>query len=116
MKEASQYTKLLADEGIRLTSLGLDEIALSRENAMMALDIFVEERIPVLGGDVYFLKNARVSPAYANWYTERSAEEPVSSFAERTWVESREYIGKFIEPPDMGALFVFVLGSAEAGG
>jgi hypothetical protein len=113
MIEYSQYTKLLADDGIQLTSLGLDEVALTKKNAMRALDIFVDKKTPVLGGDVYFLKNGRLSSAYANWYTERSPEETISSYAERTWVESREYIRNFVEPPDTAALFVFVLGSGD---
>lgn len=109
MNKHTRYRDLLEAKGIQLTSLGLGEIGLTREDAFTALEIFKEEGTPILGGDVYYLENNHISLAYANWYVKSVKEEAPEFYAKRSWIESRDYIKNIPDSEDKKILFVFTI-------
>jgi len=110
MKTSSRYQSLSDKHGITLLEdFGIADIALKREDALLAIDFLREDGIPILGGDVFFEVGSTLELAYANWFTERRAGEDLDAFVKRTCSETLDYITGF--PPKIGAtpLFVFVV-------
>lgn len=103
--------------GHSLAALGLNESAFCRSDAFYALDLATKEGRPILGGDVYYLgSDDRVTPAYANWHTDRQKDEEPAAYANRTWQTTREYLERFPENAGTCPIFVFVLAPPVAKG
>ncbi len=49
----SEDVKKILEGGIPLASVGIDNWALNKDQAMRAFDEFERQKIPILGGDVY---------------------------------------------------------------
>lgn len=60
------YDRLLAEKGISLSAIGLREFGLTRQDALIAVDLLHTAGFPVLGGDVYFAYPGGIESAYAN--------------------------------------------------
>ena len=102
------YEKILADKGISLTTLGLEEVALRREDALAAIREFRELSVPILGGDVYFEQQGTIEPAYANWYVDQQKDESRKNFADRSCEKAERYVAEFPEKGAKLPLFVLV--------
>ena len=101
---------MLDTQGVPLSDdLGIDDIALTREAALIAIDLLVGDGVLILGGDVYFRRPGGIEIAYANWFTEQHAGESMDYFIERAGVETKAYIDRFPIREDMTALFAFVI-------
>jgi hypothetical protein len=106
MSKGDRYRGLLAEQGVSLDSLGSKEVALDRRNALEAVKLLAEDRIPILGGDVYFYHEGRMTVAYANWYTEREADESEGVYLQRSWEKAKDYISHFPESAEKTPMFV----------
>ena len=106
MKPDAEYRKLIEAKGISLQSPGLTEVALSRDDAILAVDLLRTASIPILGGDVYFKKPTGIELAYANWFSEPLAGESRERFVTRSCLETERYIQNF---PSTEATPIFVL-------
>jgi hypothetical protein len=106
MKTSIEYQQLIENCGISLQSLGIDDIALNREDAICATDLLCTSTIPILGGDVYIKKANRIELAYANWHSDPSSNETRAQFAERSCSEAKQYIFDY---PSSDAIPVFAL-------
>ena len=69
-------------------SFHLVDIALGREDALIAVEFLKEDGIPILGGDVFFRRKNRMELAYANWYTKILPDEEMSAYVERSCLET----------------------------
>jgi hypothetical protein len=109
MKISKDFEKLLADRGVSLEDLGLQDIALRRNDAIRAIQLLLRDSIPVLGGDVYYHEDSRNSIAYANWYCEPEGGENVAAFATRSCKRASEYINRFPELEGREPVFALVV-------
>lgn len=94
--------------GIPLSSIGVDNWALTKEQAMLALEEFERRNMPVLGGDVYELVDAYPEPNYDNWYCDRNANESIEDFVARSVHYARDYIERYSNPSGHETFFVLV--------
>ena len=106
MNSETEYRKLLETRGISLQSPGLTEIALSRADAILAIDLLLSASILILGGDVYFKKDTGIESAYANWHSDAMEGEDRKDFVSRSYLETKDYIDNF---PSTEPMPVFVL-------
>ncbi len=106
MNPELEYQKLLKIRGVLLQSLGLAEIALTRDDAIVAVGLLRGASIPILGGDVYFKKGTDIKFAYANWHSDPMGGEGRGSFVDRSCLEALNYIENF---PSTEAMPIFVL-------
>jgi hypothetical protein len=102
----SRVRELLVNRGIPVP--GTDERALCRDDALRCVSLSLQGATPILGGDVYYLRDAGLEPAYANWHTDRFADESQVEFLERTCESARRYIAAFPEHPGNQPVFVIV--------
>lgn len=114
MKNEQTYGDIIEGRGVSLSMLGLRERALSRADALTAVDLLKAARTPILGGDVYFDRGGAVENAYSNWYVEKRLSESYAEFALRSCIESRAYISTFPGSPDATLLFVLVLSDGDS--
>jgi Immunity protein 40 len=105
---ASTFEELLA-KGISLQDLGLTEVALHRADALLAAEALRASSVPILGGDVYFVRKGKVEQGFANWHSDRHPDERLPEFVERSYRETRKYLEAFPDRPEMAPVFVFVV-------
>ena len=74
----------ILSEGNTLESLGVNNWALSRKDAIYALTQLKKMGVGVLGGDVYLMKDDNFKPNYDNWFCEKTDLEIDSIFVERS--------------------------------
>ena len=110
MTESLTPQDFLERRGVLLDELGLSEHALSRSDALEAVELVVSHGGTILGGDVYFEIGGRIETALANWGSDRREDESIEAYAKRSCAESRSYISRFPDPPEGQVLFVIVLG------
>lgn len=106
MKTSIKYQRLIESRGISLQEIGIDDVALNREDAICAIDLLRTSAIPILGGDVYIKNAGRIDLTYANWHSDPRANETRDQFAERSCLEARRYISDY---PSSEAMPVFLL-------
>ena len=109
MLTSKSYQEILHSKGLRLNQLGIEEIALSRHDALRAIGFLESDLIPILGGDVYYRSGSKIEVAYDNWHSDPVPEETQSDFLRRGWKTAREYIEAFPERQGVDLLFVLVV-------
>ncbi len=87
-------------QGESTASSGSTNWAFRREAALQAIDQFLKESIPILGGDVLEKKNENWSSTYDNWSIEIKEGESIRAYAERSAIETRKYIESYWEGED----------------
>lgn len=95
MKAPTEYQRLIECKGISLRELGVDDVALNRKDAISAIELLQTSSIPILGGDVYNQSANHTDLAYANWHCEPTTNESHAQFAERSCIESKQYIANY---------------------
>lgn len=110
MKLPIEYERLLESVGIPLGMPGTQDIALSRQHALLGIRLLRSAAIPVLGGDVFFCEKGSVKLAYANWSSNKRLDESLISFCERSCTEAQRYISEFSAEKNNEPLFVLVPG------
>lgn len=107
LERLSQFVK---ERGVGLlVPCGVNEYALSRADALHAIDLLESAGIPILGGDLYMARHGRIENVYTPWASEPSAWESETEYARRSCNESRSFISKILEPLDSVAMFVLVV-------
>ena len=108
MSAAHEYNELLKSRGVPLRELGIGDIALDRTDALNAVELLRKSSIPILGGDVYFKRQSGIELAYANWHSDPQPGEDRQRFANRSCLETENYIRSF-PPSDAAPLFSLVI-------
>jgi hypothetical protein len=106
MTASNEFEDLLKNAGISLAMPGLKDVGLLREDALRAVEILRDAKLPILGGDVYFRRKDRIEIAYANWYANSKPSEDRETYIRRSWDTTEAYLRNFTEPSDAEALFV----------
>lgn len=95
--------------GIHLsTHIGVDEFALLKSDALKALQMLQEHRIPVLGGDVYCNDNGKIKYTYDNWYCDRENNENNDEYALRSIINAKYFIENYTLLGNGSPIFVLV--------
>jgi hypothetical protein len=97
--------------GVSLAPIGSANWALSREDALAAVDKLYAMNVPILGGDVYRLENGDLIFEYGGWHSDQAVSESAGAFVARSWRETKTYIEEY---PLKSALFVIVPGVGES--
>lgn len=108
-EEPVTFEEMLNTRGVRLNRPGQHEVGLNAHDALNAIAVLETDGRLVLGGDMYFLRDGRIEPAYAGWHVKRQPNENAFAFAKRSCEEAREYILQLPLPTNDTRLFVFVL-------
>jgi len=114
MEIQQKLPKALCSRAKSLESLGLQEVAWTKSDALELLAQLEGSAISVLGGDVYSTSSGRLKPAYENWFCERRSEEELQAYAERSQHVAVAFLRAYPDRPE--ALFALVLCQDETAG
>lgn len=81
--------------GLRLDIIGVDNWALTRSQALAALDKISETDASVLGGDVLSVTGQDIRHNYDNWACDHKIGEAEIEYKKRSIVAARDYIIKY---------------------
>ncbi|EMM83588.1 Imm40 family immunity protein [Leptospira interrogans] len=81
--------------GVHLSDAGVNNWALTKDQALMALEKFLKLDIPILGGDVYEYKNGIIESNYNNWYCDPDEGETNSEYVRRSIEKAIKYIQEY---------------------
>ncbi|MFT3980444.1 MAG: Imm40 family immunity protein [Ferruginibacter sp.] len=94
--------------GKPLYEIGINNWALSKPEALNAIDQFHSLGISILGGDVYTMTNELFIPTHDNWYCDQLPQEAQIEFLNRSIVKARHYIEAYKINADDKIYFVLV--------
>ena len=106
MKKLSQKW---IDIAVNLGSIGVNQLAWNRKDALDLLQNIQEADIGILGGDLYVQEGDSISSTGDNWYCERIPDEDDQSYYARSKLESIQFINKKTDIEDENSLFVLVM-------
>lgn len=87
--------------GHQLNDIGLRNWALTKSQALTALEQLAARQIPILGGDVYQYIEGVIKPNYDSWYCDQLPDESKEAFLKRSIPKAKEYIEVYpIKEPD----------------
>lgn len=105
----SKRVELIVSNGIALHEQGVNNWALPKRQALVALNKFENEKISVLGGDVYELNNNEPESNYDSWYCDKEPGESSDDYMVRSVNKARAYIFNYNSPNKRQELFVLVV-------
>src|SRR6218665_838680 len=103
MKNISMYLDFLKEKGKPLSEInpGSDEIALTVNDALQALELLIDSQTAILGGDILSEENNELAYAYQlwgeeyqylNWHCDKNDNESKADYLQRSYVLAREAI------------------------
>lgn len=95
-------------KSIPLEKFGINDFSWEKIDAIEMINLIQNEKIGILGGDVYRLEKDRLISTYDNWFFEPEAEESINSFNLRSKKESIKYIENYPIEPGEKILFAIV--------
>ncbi len=78
------YQAFLTRKGHRLGAIGVNAVALSRDDALAALQALSGSQVAVLGGDVYQVQGSLIKVTRDSWYARRRDSESTAEYVRRT--------------------------------
>jgi hypothetical protein len=100
----------LMSVGISLDSLGFEDFAWLPQDALEIIRKLTEARIPILGGDVFFLQNNKPTHTIDSWYIKRKEEyASPKAFLEESEQKAVNYIKAYTKRNGSAYCFSFVL-------
>jgi hypothetical protein len=103
------FKEILATRGRDLREIGLDEVALSKRDALDAIQSLEGHQIAVLGGDVYFEEGGRIRPRLHNWFCEKQPNEHPFEFTKRSQIVALNFVQGYDASLKSNAFFVLVV-------
>lgn len=85
----------LKDKSISLEKFGLNDLAWKKEDAKSLLQSIRDDKIGVLGGEVFKMSSNQLIPLYDNWACEPQNSETDDEFYIRSKSESLKYIKNY---------------------
>lgn len=104
----SKETEEILEIGKSLSSVGINNWALTKTEAMLVLEKLHSLEVPVLGGDVYEMIDGILQPNYDNWYCDPLNEEARKDFVNRSIDKARSYIEGYTLKDFNSVFFVLV--------
>ncbi len=103
---SSEVDRILS-VGQSLIHQGVNNWALTREQALQAIAMLMENRTAILGGDVYSIDSDKIESGYDNWYCDPNPGESDEIFLQRSHRKALDYISNYRGNPDR-SLFALV--------
>lgn len=103
-KEIDEVLKV----GQFLDNVGVKNWALTKNQALKALDQFLVLGVSVLGGDVYEEKEGIIQSNYDNWHCDLLSGESKADFLESSFKKSKAYIETYKAKDSSKTFFVLV--------
>ncbi|SFJ07622.1 Immunity protein 40 [Desulfomicrobium apsheronum] len=104
----SKESDAILKVGRSLEDVGVYNWALTKTEALMALDRLEAEGIAILGGDVYVMQIDSLQSNYDNWYCDRDENESTLAFVSRSIAKAREYVTNYKLSRDAEYYFAIV--------
>jgi hypothetical protein len=104
----------LLSSGMDMQEFGSVNWAFRRADALEAASRFYELGIPILGGDVWEMREGRPFLTHDNWFCERLADEPLLSFVGKSVELTKDYIRSYSSDENGKYLFELVIDGSEA--
>lgn len=95
-----------------LSEIGVNNWALTKDEALIALGKLMEIEIPILGGDVCELNNGIIKYNYDNWYCNRIENESEMEFVIRSHDKAVEYITNYSSSNSNNIYYTIVPGKS----
>lgn len=96
------------DSVFNLSELGINDVAYPKYEALRMISRFEEQGIPVLGGDVFLLKDNIPSLTYDNWYCDKNPQELNQEYVIRSCKKAYEYVSTYKSDDSNKVLFTLV--------
>lgn len=77
--------------GVSLEEIGISNYAWKMQDALLALEILREKRIPILGGDVYQIENG-IKTTIDGWHTNRKNSVQPNAYLVESHKKTVDYI------------------------
>jgi hypothetical protein len=90
-------TDTLIKKAYSLESIGINELAWKKEDAIQVIKELIEIKKAILGGDVYKKNKKLIQPTYDSWYCEMNSNENIDDFSLRSINKSIDYIKNYNE-------------------
>lgn len=78
--------------GHQLTDIGLHSWALTKSQALTALEQLAALQISILGGDVCQYVDGIIQPNYDSWHCDQLPDESKDAFFKRSITKAKQYI------------------------
>jgi hypothetical protein len=92
--------------GTPLESVGVRNWALTKADALRALENLFEMGVGIAGGDVYKRVNGKLALTHDNWFCDRNSHEISEHYVARSVNHARKYIANY---ESQGEEFLFAL-------
>lgn len=104
-----KYQQFIKERGMPLKeTLGVNEVAFNRNDALSLLEIMKELKMPVLGGDVIIVDDqGAVSYTHDNWHYDRISNDTHEAYVINSIAKAEGYIRQF--PEQTGAKYYYVV-------
>jgi hypothetical protein len=111
MSAISEYLSLIREKGRPLSEInpGSDEMALTVDDALRAVEILRGTRRAILGGDVLSDESGTLAYTHENWYSERRGGEGHADYCDRSYEDSRNYINEVVKRRGKNRYIVLVV-------
>lgn len=77
--------------------LGINAYAFPKQQALIIISKLKEKNVPILGGDVYCMKNSLIINSCDSWYCNFEAGETQQNFVKRSCLLAKKYIENYLE-------------------
>jgi len=82
--------------------------ALTKREALDALDLYERLSLPILGGDVFSLNRiGEINWTYDNWYCEKYENESRIEYTKRSVEETKQYINEYQKDSLLDTIYLF---------
>jgi hypothetical protein len=109
MNDIKEFELLLKKKGYNLLPIGVNGIALRKNHSLRAVEILENNKIPILGGDVFVLSNEKIEFSYDSWYCNEEDFNQYEEYLHNSWEVSRKYIELFKDTVREIYLFQIIL-------
>ena len=94
--------------GTPLFNIGIQNWALTKDQAFEAIEKLSIQNIAVLGGDVFEIKEVDLEMNYDNWYCVREEGESVAEYVNRSLKTAKQFISHYTSHGIKEAFFALV--------
>lgn len=92
MEKYNILSKSIIEQAVLLECFGIYEYAWKKEEIEKVLEFLKNRKIPVLGGDVYQLKDEKILQTYDSWYINNTAS---ATFYLESYKKAKDYIDEY---------------------
>ncbi len=104
-----QFSEFIKSCGVPRTEAEDGEIALTKADALKAVEILFDSELGILGGDVYELESdGYFRPTYDNWYCNKD-DLPLSDFVRLSHEKATRYLQEYKEADGLNIRYVLVV-------